>query len=65
MVADDIEIRRVGGVECICEWPSHCGGLGMIFCEGCGGDCCVCECGGEAECFGCPERENVSYDETA
>jgi hypothetical protein len=38
---------------CICDWPADCGGLGTIFCDGCGGDLCVCVCGGESECFGC------------
>lgn len=41
--------------QCICEWPDGCGGNGVLNCEGCGGDLCVCTCGGEAECFGCDE----------
>jgi hypothetical protein len=40
---------------CMCEWPDGCGGVGMLYCEGCGGDQCVCTCGGECECFGCDE----------
>lgn len=35
---------------CICTFPSDCGGLGVVFCDGCGGDLCVCPCGGEREC---------------
>ena len=38
---------------CMCEWPADCGGMGTMSCEGCGGDLCVCVCGGETECFGC------------
>lgn len=40
---------------CICDWPDGCGGIGMLYCEGCGGDLCVCLCGGESECYGCEE----------
>ena len=44
------------GVDCICDFPlESCGGLGVIYCEGCGGDLCVCICGGEIECSGCAE----------
>lgn len=39
----------------MCEFPETCGGLGVLICDGCGGDTCVCHCGGEAECPGCPE----------
>jgi hypothetical protein len=50
-------------MPCICEWPDGCGGLGAIFCEGCGGDVCVCCCGGESECFGCDEcQDQDEYD---
>jgi hypothetical protein len=49
--------------DCICEFPSRCGGLGMLYCDGCGGDQCICICGGESECFGCPDCEgNDDYD---
>ena len=41
--------------ECICDFSGSCGGLGILMCEGCGGDLCVCCCGGETECFGCDE----------
>ena len=45
------------GFSCICDFPNGCGGLGILLCNGCGGDLCVCLCGGEAECFGCEECE--------
>jgi hypothetical protein len=35
---------------CICDFPDTCGGLGAVFCNGCGGDICVCTCGGERAC---------------
>ena len=49
-------------MSCICEWPSRCGGTGMLQCEGCGGDLCVCECGGDFECFGCPDCSDWDED---
>ena len=42
-------------VECVCDWPSTCEGTGMLQCEGCGGQDCVCDCGGEIECPGCDD----------
>lgn len=48
---------------CMCEWPEGCGGLGVVFCDGCGGDLCVCQCGGEMECDGCDECQTIGYDE--
>jgi hypothetical protein len=50
---------------CVCEFPSTCGGLGSLTCEGCGGDLCVCRCGGEADCPGCEDcdRDDDDYDE--
>jgi hypothetical protein len=44
---------------CICHFPAECGGLGVLLCMGCGGDQCVCECGGEVECWGCPQCATV------
>lgn len=44
--------------ECMCEFPSHCGGGGMLECDGRGGDLCVCAaCYGQGliECPGCSE----------
>ena len=29
-------------MACICDWPDECSGLGIIECDGCGGDLCVC-----------------------
>jgi len=40
---------------CICDWPPDCGGTGTLQCGGCGGDLCVCRCGGEMPCDGCSE----------
>lgn len=48
-------------MSCICEWPDGCGGLGVIYCDGCGGDQCVCQCGGECECYGCDECPDDDY----
>lgn len=42
-----------GDDGCMCEWPDDCGGTGAMYCDGCGGDLCVCVCGGESECYGC------------
>jgi len=44
--------------NCICRFGSECNGLGTQRCEdspcgGCGGDLCICGCGGERECPGC------------
>lgn len=44
--------------ECICEFPEGCAGNGVLYCEGCGGDLCVCAAchgGGEMECPGCED----------
>jgi len=40
---------------CICDFPATCGGFGLLLCDGCGGDQCICTCGGEAECYGCQD----------
>ena len=56
-------IRRF---RCICDFPDGCGNLGILMCDGCGGDTCVCPCGGELDCHGCPEcadgYEEDEYD---
>ena len=39
--------------DCECEWESGCSGTGVVHCRGCGGDLCICTCGGESDCFGC------------
>lgn len=50
--------------DCLRDWPSTCGGTGHLVCDGCGGDFCICTCGGESECFGCPECPDADdYDE--
>lgn len=44
--------------QCICEFPEGCAGLGAIFCDGCGGDICVCAAcdgAGQIECEGCED----------
>lgn len=51
--------------ECICDYPEDCNGAGVLYCEGCGGDFCVCAaCGmqGEAECFGCDSCDAMQDD---
>lgn len=43
---------------CICDFPPTCDGNGVLACEGCGGDFCVCGvCNGhgEVECPGCSD----------
>lgn len=50
--------------ECICEWPDGCGGTGALDCEGCGGDICVCKCGGYLPCGGCDECPGDDYEES-
>lgn len=52
----------MGADECICEWPADCGGSGGLNCQGCGGDLCVCVCGGESECFGCEMCPGDDFD---
>lgn len=41
--------------DCMCEFAAGCGGLGVVHCNGCGGDLCVCACGGEIDCDGCED----------
>jgi hypothetical protein len=42
--------RAMNSETCICCFPSTCGGLGVVFCGGCGGDICVCAaCHGQGE----------------
>ena len=41
--------------DCMCDFDDLCGGLGTLHCLGCGGDLCVCRCGGEIDCEGCPD----------
>lgn len=51
-------------MRCCCYWPETCGGLGILICDGCGGDLCVCRCGGELECPGCPEcNDGIPIDD--
>lgn len=38
---------------CGCEFDDDCNGAGTIYCVGCGGDLCICMCGGERPCEGC------------
>ncbi len=40
-------------MNCCCDFPETCSGTGILMCDGCGGDICVCRCGGECECYGC------------
>lgn len=40
---------------CMCDWRRCCGGTGVLDCRGCGGDLCICTCGGETECDGCED----------
>lgn len=50
---------------CTCDFQDRCGGLGVLFCDGCGGDLCICSCGGECDCYGCDDcdgQEPVEWD---
>lgn len=51
--------------RCICDWPPTCHGGGTLRCRGCGGDACICQCGGEEECYGCRDcdREDDYEDD--
>lgn len=44
-------------MSCMCDFPAGCGGLGVLHCAGCGGDLCICTCGGETDCDGCDDCE--------
>jgi hypothetical protein len=47
--------------ECICEFPEGCAGLGVLYCDGCGGDICVCGAcngAGEVSCEGCEDCDS-------
>ena len=48
---------------CVCDFPDTCGGMGTLTCEGCGGDQCVCRCGGEYPCGGCEDCEDIDEDD--
>lgn len=42
--------------KCICDFPEDCAGIGVLYCNGCGGDQCICgPCfgHGEMDCPGC------------
>lgn len=52
--------------RCMCDWRDGCGGTGTIECIGCGGDACICRCGGETPCHGCEDcdfGEDDGFDE--
>lgn len=48
---------------CMCIWRRSCYGTGMIECRGCGGDNCICLCGGEMDCDGCRDCDDEDPDE--
>lgn len=63
-----MEGRTNGGrivKRCMCEWPDGCVGTGTLYCDGCGGDQCLCRCGGELPCDGCDEcqDEDLYWDD--
>lgn len=52
--------------RCVCDFGDECSGTGGLYCLGCGGDLCICACGGEAECPGCDmcsEQDDFGDDE--
>jgi hypothetical protein len=46
----------------MCDWDHACSGSGVIYCQGCGGDICVCTCGGERSCEGCEWCEPIDTE---
>lgn len=48
---------------CMCDYPESCGGSGALQCDGCGGDLCICVCGGEIDCHGCEDCDDQSEDD--
>lgn len=58
---------------CICEFGDECFGSGVIHCDGCGGDSCVCAAcfgNGEISCDGCDycdycDGADCDYEESA
>lgn len=48
---------------CGCEFPDQCNGSGFLECDGCGGDICVCKCGGMTICPGCEYCEDADFAE--
>jgi hypothetical protein len=44
-------------MACNCDFDYGCDGYGMLQCSGCGGEVCVCTCGGERPCGGCSACE--------
>jgi hypothetical protein len=50
-------------MKCVCDWPDRCAGSGILRCHGCGGDLCICPCGGQEDCPGCVECEDDPYDD--
>ncbi len=49
--------------DCQCSFYDGCAGLGFTACRGCGGDHCICECGGVLPCEGCPDCDDHDDDE--
>jgi hypothetical protein len=50
--------------ECMCDWQLTCSFTGFVDCRGCGGDQCICVCGGHAiECPGCSECPDQHDDD--
>jgi hypothetical protein len=50
-------------MACICDIPDGCGGTGNLYCEGCGGDLCVCPGGGDlGPCPGCDDCDGEAED---
>lgn len=45
-------------MKCICVFQRTCGGSGVLCCHYCGGDFCICRCGGEVDCYGCVDCES-------
>lgn len=44
---------------CMCTFEG-CSGTGVAHCSPpCGGDICICVCGGEADCDGCENCDEV------
>jgi hypothetical protein len=52
---DEIEAADELLEDCMCDFPETCQDDAGMSCTGCGGDHCICTCGGYIECWGCPD----------
>ena len=54
--------RNPEAMSCMCTFEG-CSGTGVAHCSPpCGGDQCICACGGEATCYGCDACDGDGHD---